>query len=77
MKLKKLFALSLLALAAAPAAAQTPEQMEEMQRQMLMQPLPVDQKVRIGRLDNGLTYYIRHNEEPKDQAFFYIAQKVG
>ena len=77
MKLKKLFALSLLALAAAPAAAQTPEQMDEMQRQMLMQPLPVDQKVRIGRLDNGLTYYIRHNEEPKDQAFFYIAQKVG
>ena len=50
MKLKKLFALSLLALAAAPAAAQTPEQMEEMQRQMLMQPLPVDQKVRIGSL---------------------------
>ena len=43
----------------------------------LMQPLPVDQKVRVGHLDNGLTYYIRHNEEPKNQAFFYIAQKVG
>ena len=43
----------------------------------MMQPLPVDPKVRIGHLDNGLTYYIRHNEEPKDQAFFYIAQKVG
>ncbi len=42
-----------------------------------LQPLPVDPKVRIGHLDNGLTYYIRHNEEPKDQAFFYIAQKVG
>ena len=77
MKLKKLLALSLLALAAMPVAAQTPEQMEEMQRQMMMQPLPVDQQVRIGKLDNGLTYYIRHNEEPKNQAFFYIAQKVG
>ncbi|MBR1682254.1 MAG: insulinase family protein [Bacteroidaceae bacterium] len=43
----------------------------------MMQPMPIDSKVRVGRLDNGLTYYIRHNEEPKNQAFFYIAQKVG
>ncbi len=42
-----------------------------------MPPLPVDEAVRIGHLDNGLTYYIRHNEEPKGQANFYIAQKVG
>ena len=41
------------------------------------QPLPVDPAVRIGHLDNGLTYYIRHHEEPKGQANFYIAQKVG
>lgn len=41
------------------------------------QPIPVDARVRIGKLDNGLTYYIRHNEEPKGQANFYIAQKVG
>lgn len=39
--------------------------------------LPIDPQVRIGQLDNGLTYYIRHNEEPKGQANFYIAQKVG
>lgn len=42
-----------------------------------MPPIPVDQNVRIGKLDNGLTYYIRHNEYPKGQADFYIAQKVG
>lgn len=42
-----------------------------------MPPIPIDPKVRIGQLDNGLTYYIRHNEEPKGQANFYIAQKVG
>lgn len=41
------------------------------------QPLPVDQAVRTGTLPNGLTYYIRHNETPKGQADFYIAQKVG
>ena len=43
----------------------------------MLQPLPVDPAVRVGQLPNGLTYYIRHNELPKDQAFFYIAQKVG
>ena len=38
--------------------------------------LPTDPQVRIGKLDNGLTYYIRHNALPKKQAEFYIAQKV-
>ena len=42
-----------------------------------MQPLPVDTAVRTGVLPNGLTYYVRHNETPKGQADFYIAQKVG
>lgn len=42
-----------------------------------MPAIPVDDAVRIGVLDNGLTYYVRHNEEPKGQANFYIAQKVG
>ncbi|MDR0799125.1 MAG: insulinase family protein [Dysgonamonadaceae bacterium] len=42
-----------------------------------MQDLPIDPKVRYGKLDNGLTYYLRHNELPKSRADFYIAQKVG
>ena len=42
-----------------------------------MPPLPIDPKVRFGKLDNGLTYYIRHNEQPKQRAEFYIAQRVG
>lgn len=41
------------------------------------QPLPVDPKVRTGKLENGLTYYIRHNKLPENRADFYIAQKVG
>ena len=41
------------------------------------QPLPIDPNVRVGKLDNGLTYYLRHNEWPEKRAFFYIAQKVG
>lgn len=45
--------------------------------QMPTDPLPLDPAVRKGILPNGLTYYIRHNETPKGQADFYIAQKVG
>lgn len=39
--------------------------------------LPIDPKVRIGKLDNGLTYYIRKNALPENRADFYFAQKVG
>ena len=42
-----------------------------------MQQMPVDKNVRIGKLDNGLTYYIRHNALPEKRVEFYIAQKVG
>jgi zinc protease len=43
----------------------------------MMQELPIDPKIKYGQLDNGLTYYIRHNELPKERVDFYIAQKVG
>lgn len=40
-------------------------------------PLPLMPGVKSGVLPNGLTYYVMHNEEPKERANFYIAQKVG
>lgn len=40
-------------------------------------PLPMDPDLKIGKLDNGLTYFIQHNEEPKQRADFYIIYKVG
>ena len=40
-------------------------------------PVPVDPDIRIGKLNNGLTYYIRHNKEPEKRASFYIIQNVG
>ncbi len=43
----------------------------------MTQPIPVDPALRMGKLDNGLTYYIRHNDYPEKVASFYIAQKVG
>ena len=43
----------------------------------MLEQLPTDTAVIVGKLPNGLTYYIRHNEYPKGQADFYIAQNVG
>ena len=40
-------------------------------------PQPQDPAVRHGKLENGLTYFIRHNNLPENRADFYIAQKVG
>lgn len=64
-KLKRTFAAVILVGGAMTAFAQQ------------MPPIPTDPNVRIGKLENGLTYYIRHNELPDNQADFYIAQKVG
>ena len=40
-------------------------------------PLPNDPEVRVGKLDNGMTYYIRHNDQPAQRAEFYLATDVG
>ncbi len=39
--------------------------------------LPLDSCIRKGVLANGLTYYVRHNDQTPGQADFYIAQRVG
>ncbi len=44
---------------------------------MSAQQLPTDPMVRHGKLDNGLTYYIYPNAQPRQEAEFYIVQRVG
>ena len=39
--------------------------------------LQMDPQIRMGKLKNGMSYYIRHNQEPKQRAEFYIMQNVG
>lgn len=39
--------------------------------------VPFDNSIRHGVLSNGMHYYIKHNEEPKERASFYFAQNVG
>ena len=76
--MKRIFlTLTALALGTMMALAQQPsrEQMEAMLSQMPK--LPSTDLVRVGHLDNGLTYYIRHNELPKGRAEFYLATNVG
>ena len=64
--IRKMLAAAMLLLASGAFAQQMPEM-----------PELTDSLVRTGKLPNGLTYYIRHNEYPKGQADFHIAQKVG
>ena len=46
-------------------------------QEQMMQQLPIDEAVRKGVLDNGMTYYIRHNDQPQGRAEFYLATNVG
>lgn len=39
--------------------------------------IKMDPAIRYGVLDNGLTYYIRHNDVVPERADFYIVQNVG
>src|SRR5476651_112310 len=40
-------------------------------------PLPVDPNLKIGKLSNGLTYYIRRNQEPKNRAELRLVVNAG
>jgi len=39
--------------------------------------IPVDPKVRIGKLENGLTYYIRKNSKPENRVDMRLVVNVG
>lgn len=39
--------------------------------------LPIDSEFLTGKLDNGLTYYIREANDPKGRAEFFIVHNVG
>lgn len=64
--MKRLFlAAALIMVSMVAAVAQQVEQLEQ------------DKDVKVGKLDNGLTYYIRHNEKPAERASFYLVTNVG
>ena len=64
MNLKRIFFAGLMFIATMAQAQQMPD-------------LEIDPAVRMGKLDNGLTYYVRKNGWPEKRVNFYIAQRVG
>jgi len=67
MIMKRILAITVLAAVSLVSAAQASSD----------KTVPVDPAYRIGKLENGLTYYIRHNMEPAGRASYYIIQNVG
>jgi len=39
--------------------------------------LPNDPTFKVGKLDNGMTYFIRHNDLPKNKCEFYLVSDAG
>ena len=66
--MKKLFLLVIAAIGAITLSAQD---------NPMLRPLPGDPAVKVGKLDNGLTYYIRHNELPAKRVELYLATNAG
>ncbi|MCP9770046.1 insulinase family protein [Lacihabitans sp. LS3-19] len=52
-------------------------QLATSQQISLKEKLPMDPAVKVGKLSNGLTYYIRKNVEPKNRAQLRLVLKAG
>ena len=47
------------------------------QQSNLNEPIPLDKKVITGKLENGLTYFIRQNKKPEHRASFRLVVNAG
>ena len=56
----------------AAAAGTTPTPVAELDR-----PLPLDKRLTLGKLDNGLTYYVLPHQKPEKRAQFWLAVNSG
>ncbi len=72
-----LFLLPLLFVPLSPARAQDPQPPNPALSISLDQPVPVDPRIRIGYLPNGLRYYIRVNNRPFRRAELRLVVNVG
>ena len=60
-----------------PEPTPTLEPVEPEEEEEVAEELPFDPLVVRGTLSNGLSYYIRHNEEPQDRAQIALAVRAG
>ncbi|ADR20560.1 zinc protease [Marivirga tractuosa] len=72
LKMKSLVIAFLLFLAVSPVWSQNSELNNALEK-----PIPLDPKVKVGQLENGLTYYIRQNEKPEDKVEFRLVINAG
>ncbi|MBR3939191.1 MAG: insulinase family protein [Bacteroidales bacterium] len=78
MKLRRFWLFTLMLLVASTTFAQFGgAQKAEKKTTDLSAKVPVDKKVRIGKLENGMTYYIRANKKPENRAQFRLAVNAG
>lgn len=77
--MKKLLALLLLfAFVGTAAFAQMGnDKKDKAEKSDLSAKVPVDKKVKIGKLDNGMTYYIRANKKPENRVQFRLVTNAG
>ncbi|GGW82881.1 M16 family metallopeptidase [Salegentibacter mishustinae] len=69
--MKKYFSLLMCGLLGASGFSQSLDDILEKQE------IPLNSDIKIGKLENGLTYYIKENKEPQERAELYLAIKAG
>ena len=57
--------------------AQLPGADKKEKKSDLTTQVPLDKKVRYGKLDNGFTYYIRNNKKPENMIQFRLVSNAG
>ena len=76
--MKKLAMLLVLALLGSTASfAQLPGGGSKEKKSDLTAKVPLDKKIRYGKLDNGFTYYIRANKKPENMIQFRLVSNAG
>jgi zinc protease len=76
--LRRLYVLLITAmLVTTTCLAAAPQKAEKIPAQSLSQTIPTDPEITIGKLDNGLRYYIRANKKPEKRAELRLVVKAG
>lgn len=74
---KVLYSITLAALMISPAIAQTSGSKQRKIVKLSEMKIPVDPSVKIGKLANGLTYYIKQNPKPADKVELRLVVNAG
>jgi zinc protease len=72
LKMKNVLIALILVITTIPVFSQSSEINKALQK-----PIPLDPNVKVGQLENGLTYYIRQNKKPEDKVEFRLVINAG